>query len=262
MLSVVVPAHNEADSISATVGAIADALARDGIDHEILVVDDASSDDTEAVAHALAAENPRIHYHRSHNPRGFGYAVRAGLDLFQGDVVAVVMADGSDDPADLVRYVEVIQEGYDCAFGSRFIRGSSVHDYPTVKLALNRIVNLGIRILFRSGYNDTTNAFKAYRREVIETVQPLLSNHFNLTVEIPLKAIVRGHSYKVVPISWRNRREGESKLSLQEMGSRYAFIVLYVLLERHLSRGDYRRSGTEARGAPSRAATRKRFARR
>jgi dolichol-phosphate mannosyltransferase len=130
-----------------------------------------------------------------------------------------------------------------------------VHDYPRVKLLLNRVVNIGIRILFRSGYNDTTNAFKAYRREVIDTVQPLLSNHFNLTVEIPLKAIVRGHTYKVIPISWRNRKIGESKLLLQEMGSRYAFIVLYVLLERHLSRGDYRRSavreGARAKeGAP------------
>ena len=152
------------------------------------------------------------------------------------------MADGSDDPEDLVRYYRALEEGYDCAFGSRFIRGSAVRDYPRLKLALNRVVNTGIRVLFRSGYNDTTNAFKAYRREVIDTVQPLLSNHFNLTVEIPLKAIVRGHSYKVIPISWRNRREGESKLSLQEMGSRYAFIVLYVLLERHLSRGDYRRT--------------------
>jgi dolichol-phosphate mannosyltransferase len=78
-------------------------------------------------------------------------------------------------------------------------------------------------------------------------VQPLLSNHFNLTVEIPLKAIVRGHSYAVIPISWRNRTEGTSKLSLKEMGSRYAFIVLYVLLERHLSRGDYRRDSSADR---------------
>ena len=179
--------------------------------------------------------------------------MRAGLDVFEGDVVAVFMADGSDDPGDLVRYLEVIDDGYDCAFGSRFIRGAAVYDYPRFKLVLNRIVNTGIRILFRSGYNDTTNAFKAYRREVIETVQPLFSNHFNLTVEIPLKAIVRGHSYKVVPISWRNRKEGESKLSLQEMGSRYAFIVLYVWLERHLSRGDYRRPGAEAVSPAERA---------
>ena len=95
------------------------------------------------------------------------------------------------------------------------------------------------RALFRHGLNDTTNAFKAYRREVIDSVQPLVSNHFNLTVELPLKAIVRGHSYVICPISWRGRRFGASKLSLQEMGSRYMFIVLYVLLEHRLSHGDY-----------------------
>ena len=83
---------------------------------------------------------------------------------------------------------------------------------------MNRAVNAFIRILFGHGYNDTTNAFKAYRREVIETVQPLVSNHFNLTVELPLKAIIRGHSYAIIPISWTNRTSGESKLRLQEMG--------------------------------------------
>lgn len=236
-----IPARNERGPVATTVTGILDVLEQASIDYEIVLVDDASTDDTATVVKRLAADNPRVRYHLSHNPRGYGYTVRAGLDVFDGDVVVIVMADGSDDPADILRYHRVIEEGYDCAFGSRFIRGSAVHDYPKFKLGLNRVVNLGIRILFRSGYNDTTNAFKAYRREVIETVQPLLSNHFNLTVEIPLKAIVRGHSYKVIPISWRNRKEGESKLSLQEMGSRYAFIVLYVLLERHLSRGDYRR---------------------
>ena len=80
---------------------------------------------------------------------------------------------------------------------------------------------------------------------MIETIQPLLSNHFNLTVEIPLKAIVRGHSFAVIPISWRNRTSGQSKLAIQEMGSRYLFIVLYVFLEHHLSRGDYRRDGAQ-----------------
>jgi dolichol-phosphate mannosyltransferase len=242
---VVIPAHNEAGSIAATVADISAALHEAEVDYQIMLVDDASSDDTAAVVRALASEDPRVQYHLSHNPRGYGYTVRAGLDVFQGDVVAIVMADGSDAPEDIVRYYRVIEEGYDCAFGSRFVRGSHVYDYPKFKLVLNRLVNFGIRMLFRHGYNDTTNAFKAYRREVIDTVQPLLSNHFNLTVEIPLKAIVRGHSYKVVPISWRNRKTGESKLSLQEMGSRYAFIVLYVLLERHLSRGDYHRPGWE-----------------
>ena len=152
-----------------------------------------------------------------------------------------------------MRYHHLLEEGYDCAFGSRFLPGSVVTDYPRLKLAMNRVVNLGIRVLFRHGYNDTTNAFKAYRREVIDNIQPLLSNHFNLTVELPLKAFIRGHSYAIVPISWRNRAAGESKLGLREMGSRYLFIVLYAFLEHHLSRGDYRRPGFDPRAGRGRA---------
>jgi dolichol-phosphate mannosyltransferase len=243
-LSVIIPAHDEEGSIAGTVEGLVTALQAERIPYEILVVDDSSTDRTQEMVDGLSEANPDIRYLRSQNPRGFGYTVRAGLDIFTGDAAAVVMADGSDDPADLVRYYRLLEEGYDCAFGSRFIRGSRVEDYPRLKLALNRVANLGVRALFRHGYNDTTNAFKAYRREVIETCKPLLSNHFNLTVELPLKAIVRGHSYGVVPISWRNRTSGTSKLQLQEMGSRYVFIVLYVFLERHLSRGDYVRTET------------------
>ena len=190
----------------------------------------------------LAEADPNVRYVRSPYRNGFGFAVRAGLDVFEGDAVAIMMADLSDSPDDLVAYYRLLQAGYDCAFGSRFMSGSQVVDYPKLKLTVNRIVNLGIRLLFGHGFNDTTNAFKAYRREVIDTVQPLLSHHFNLTVELPLKAVVRGHSYAITPITWRNRQSGESKLKLQEMGSRYAYIVLMVFLEHHLSRGDYRRA--------------------
>jgi dolichol-phosphate mannosyltransferase len=249
-LSVVVPAHNERGSIDETLGGLAEALERDAIDYELLVVDDSSTDGTLEMVEELGARNPRIRGIASHLPRGFGYTVRAGLERFEGDAVAIVMADGSDSPTDLLSYYRLLEEGYDCAFGSRFIRGAHVHDYPRFKLVLNRLANLVIRVLFRHGYNDTTNAFKAYRRDVIDTVQPLLSNHFNLTVELPLKAIVRGHTYAICPISWANRKEGVSKLAINEMGSRYLFIVLYVWLEHHLSHGDYRLP--EARDRPLR----------
>jgi dolichol-phosphate mannosyltransferase len=247
-LSVVIPAHDEAGSIAETLRTTVGALEDAGIEHEVLVIDDASEDGTDAVVDAIAAEHPTIRCLSSGYPRGFGYAVRSGLDAFTGDAVAVMMADGSDDPHDLVRYHELLEQGYDCAFGSRFVSGSRVHDYPRLKLVINRIANWFVRVLFQHHFNDTTNAFKAYRREVIETIQPLLSNHFNLTVEMPLKAIVRGHSFAVIPITWRNRTRGASKLAMREMGSRYLFIVLYVFLEHHLSRGDYRRKKvTEAR---------------
>ena len=242
-VSVVIPAYNEEGSIAPTVGAIAAALDAAERDYEVVVVDDSSTDGTAERVEALAERNPRIRCVRSPYNNGFGFAVRAGLEEFEGDAVAIMMGDGSDDPRDMLRYFQLLDEGYDCAFGSRFMTGGRVHDYPLVKRVLNRIVNLGIRVLFRHGYDDTTNAFKAYRREVIDNLQPLLSQHFNLTVELPLKAVVRGHSYGIVPISWTNRTTGESKLGLKEMGSRYLYILLLVFLEHHLARGDYRRPG-------------------
>jgi dolichol-phosphate mannosyltransferase len=248
-LSVVIPAHNEAGSIAETVEGVRAALQAAAIPYEIVVIDDGSSDGTLAIVQALAADGD-VRGFRSHYEGGFGHAVRAGLERFEGDAVAIVMADASDDPRDLVLYYRVLEAGYDCAFGSRFMPGAQVHDYPRFKRAMNRIVNAGIRMLFQHGYNDTTNAFKAYRREVIENVAPLLSHHFNLTVELPLKAITRGFSYAIVPTSWTNRAAGTSKLQLNEMGSRYLFIVLYVFLEYHLSRGDYRRPGSVAPERP------------
>jgi dolichol-phosphate mannosyltransferase len=242
-LSVVIPAYNEEETVAQTVEGVVAALAAEQIEHEVIVVDDSSTDGTAAVIDELARRHPQVRCLPSPFRNGFGFAVRAGLDAFSGDTVAIVMADGSDSPKDLVTYQRLLEEGNECAFGSRFIRGAEVIDYPRSKLIMNRIVNWGIRVLFRHGYNDTTNAFKAYRREVIESLRPFLSNHFNLTVELPLKAVVRGYSYAIVPISWTNRKAGVSKLALNEMGSRYLFIVLYVFLEHHLSRGDYRRRG-------------------
>jgi dolichol-phosphate mannosyltransferase len=242
-LSVVIPAHNEEGCIGSTVDALATRLASEKIQHEILVINDNSSDDTEELLRGLARKYPeQVRYLNNTPPHGFGFAVRKGLDSFDADAVAVYMADASDSPDDLVRFFRAMEsQGVDCVFGSRFMRESRVIDYPWLKLALNRAANAFIQILFGLRYNDVTNAFKLYRREVILGIRPLLSHHFNLTVELPLKAIVRGYSYAIVPNSWTNRKAGESKLKIKEMGSRYLFIVLYCLIEKWLSRGDYRR---------------------
>jgi dolichol-phosphate mannosyltransferase len=240
-LSIVIPAYNEEDCIESTTHLISERLERDKIDYEILVVNDNSKDNTEAVLQKINQENPRIRYINNYYPNGFGFAVRCGLENFSGDAVAVVMADNSDSPDNMVDYYYKLQEGYDCVFGSRFIKGGKVIDYPMHKLFINRLANLFIQVLFGLKFNDTTNAFKIYRKDVIEGISPLLSHHFNLTVEMPLKAIVRGYSYTTIPITWRNRTTGVSKLKLKEMGSRYLFIVLSIWLEKHLSRGDYKR---------------------
>ena len=211
------------------------------IAHEIIVVDDGSMDRTAAIVTALGERIPEVRLVNNGPPQGFGRAIACGLQRMSGDAVVIMMADESDDCRDVVRYWNVLNEGWDAVFGSRFMKGGGVIDYPWPKLRLNRMANLFIRLLFRVSLNDTTNAFKAYRRTVIEGCQPLLSAHFNLTVEIPLKTMVRGYSWTVIPITWRNRRSGLAKLKVQEMGSRYLFICLYMWLEKYLSRGDYKK---------------------
>ena len=240
-LSIIIPAHNEAGSIAGTVKPLIQELSSQDIEHEVLVVNDGSTDRTEMVLEELKSLYPTFRHVDNPTPGGFGLAVRRGLDLFMGDAVAIVMGDRSDDPKDVVRCFRKLEEGYECVFGSRFIKRGRIVDYPKHKLLLNRLANSFIKTLFTFGYNDTTNAFKCYRREVIEGAQPLISKHFNLTVELPLKAIIRGYSYAVIPISWTNRKTGFSKLKIREMGSRYLFIVLYLFLEKYLSQGDYQR---------------------
>ena len=241
LLSVVIPTRDEADAIAGTVEHLYVELRRHSVDHEIVVVDDGSTDGTWEQIRSVQERVPTVRPVKNQGSNGFGRAVTLGIDNSHGDAVAIMMADESDDCRDVVRYWELLQQGWDAVFGSRFIRGGGVIDYPPHKLVMNRITNFGLRVLFGAPLNDFTNAFKAYRKETLDGCRPFLSPHFNLTVELPLKTMVRGYSWTVIPITWRNRRSGIAKLKLREMGSRYLFITLYCWLEKYFSRGDYRK---------------------
>lgn len=240
-LSVVVPARDEEGCIASTVEHLHLELQLHGVPHEIVVVDDGSTDGTWAILQELGRRVPQLAPTRNPGPSGIGRAIIHGLDRATGDAVAIMMADESDDCRDAVRYWRKLNEGWECVFGSRFVPGGGVIDYPWLKYRLNRLANLFIRLLFRIPLNDTTNAFKAYRSTVVHGCRPLIAPHFNILVELPLKSIVRGYSWTVIPITWRNRRTGEGKLRIKEMGSRYLFIILYVWLEKYFSAGDYRK---------------------
>lgn len=241
-LSVVIPAYNEEGSISETITTLYDTLLRENIEHEIVVVNDNSKDSTLQVLESLKNTVPTLNYYTNKGPNGFGYAVRFGLEHFDGDCVAIMMADLSDDPQDLVKfYFTMRAHNYDCVFGNRWMRGARVYDYPQPKKFLNRFVNNLVSWSLGLRYNDLTNAFKLYKRETIQGLKPFLSPHFNLTLEMSLKAIVRKYSYTYVPNSWRNRKSGESKLKIREMGSRYFFVYLYCLIEKFFSSGDFKK---------------------
>lgn len=241
-LSVVIPAYNESESITETIETLIVTLNENNIQHEVFVVNDNSKDNTEEVLKQLKQKFSTLLYETNHGPNGFGNAIRFGLERYSGDCVAVMMADLSDSPDDLVKFYNKMLEGnYDCVFGSRFMKGGKLIDYPFLKKVLNRAANTIIRFVMNIRYNDTTNAFKLYRRHTIDGLRPILSPHFNLTIELPLKAIIRGYSYTILPNSWTNRKYGESKLKIREMGSRYFFILLYCFIEKYFSKGDFKK---------------------
>ena len=238
LLSAVIPAHDEERTLGPTVNELVRVLGEAEIPYEILIIDDNSVDETGRVASELALADPAIRVITRTQLGGFGRAVRSGLAQFGGDAVVIVMADGSDDPHDVVRYYRKLEEGYDCVFGSRFRRGSQVVNYPLGKLLINRLVNRLIQLMFWCPFNDLSNAFKIYRREVVTHCGPYSSSHFNLTIEMSLSALIRRYRIAEIPIHWYGRNWGASKLSIAAMGRRYLSTLLKVFFERILVADD------------------------
>jgi dolichol-phosphate mannosyltransferase len=237
-LSVVIPARNEESNIGTVLSELTEALAEAAIPYELILVNDNSTDGTAQRIESLAATNSCIRVLNREPPAGFGRAIRAGLSIVTGDVVVLCMGDQSDDPRDVIAYYQKILEGYDCVFGSRFIRGAEVHDYPQTKLICNRIVNKVIQLLFWTSHNDMTNAFKAYRTYVIRECEPFKACHFNITIEMSLSALIRGYRIAKIPIHWYGRAWGSSKLSLKEMGRRYLVTLLKIFFDKVLIHDD------------------------
>jgi dolichol-phosphate mannosyltransferase len=238
VVSIIIPAYNEEKNLPKVVSDLQRALQAAAIPYEIILVNDNSTDETPRVIGRLMASDPYVRTVDRSPPGGFGRAVRAGLEVVRGDIVVICMADCSDVPDDVVRYYHMIREGYDCVFGSRFMRESVVKHYPFVKLVVNRAVNRVIQFLFRCPFNDLTNAFKAYRSSVLNEIGSLQASHFNLTIELSLSALNRGYRIAQIPIQWHGRTWGSSKLKLREMGRRYLATLVKLYAERALITDD------------------------
>jgi dolichol-phosphate mannosyltransferase len=237
-VSVVIPARDESGGIGLCLDRLVQALGAGSLSYEILVVDDNSRDDTASVVLGRAACHPEIRLLRRESPPGFGRAIRHGLEAVSGDVVVIFMADLSDDPNDILTYCRKIEEGYDCVFGSRFLEGSRLVDYPRAKWFLNRSANRTLGWAFRTQLNDLTNAFKAYRASVIRRCLPLRANDFDVSIELSLGALVQGCSIAQHPIAWHGRRSGSSKLRLLAAGGPFLRTVLRMWLRRLAAGGE------------------------
>lgn len=230
-VDLVVPAYNESGNLERMVDEVTSVL-RDRTDGWsfgiLLVVSDGSTDGTQEIAIELEERYPEVSRLVRTENFGFGNAIKDGLAHAGGDVLIPFMADLSDDPADIPQMVAKIEEGYDVVYGSRFMNGGSVDGYPPLKLLYNRSFNNFIRFLFGIGEKDITNAFTAYRREVIDEIvmETLHSESFDVTAELPLRATVEGFRTTEVPVSWRSRDAGVSKLNATRKGPVYFKRVL------------------------------------
>jgi len=231
MLSIIIPVRNESDSLDSIMEHYSKNLGN--LDYEVLIVNDFSKDDTlEKARNLFKNKNFKV---LDNQKKGLGGAINLGIKESSGSNVAIMMADQSDDINDLIKYNSLINtENCDAILGSRFLKESKVLNYPIQKLVLNRIFNYFVGMIFWNKYNDYTNAFKIYKKRTLEEISPLISESFNIFLEIPLKIISRKYKYKIIPINWTGRTKGASKFKIRELRSKYLFTLIYCFIEKNL----------------------------
>ena len=231
-VSVIIPVRNEELLLKKIIEQLENRLK--DIIYEIVFVNDYSNDNTLSTLEKLI-ENKNQFKLCDNKKKGLGGAITEGISNSTGEFICIMMSDLSDDIEDFKKYYSLIKNNQiDAVFGSRFVKGSKISGYPKKKLILNRIFNIITKLLFISDYNDFTNAFKIYRKNALLKTFPLVSESFNIFLELPLKIISRKMKYKIIPISWTNRKEGSSKFDIKELKSKYLFTLFYCWLEKIL----------------------------
>jgi len=232
MLSIVIPTYKEGKVIEVSINEIIKTLDN-FIEYEIIIIDDNSNDGTLEKIKSLSSLSPNIHIYINSLSKGFGNSLKEGIRRSKGEFICFVMADQSDDPKDILNYYNLIKSDlYDCIFGDRWTVSDSVKNYPKFKFFINRLGNKVLSKMFKIEYTDVTNSFKMYKKEVLKDLFPLISNHFSITIEIPLKAIYRGYRYKVINNSWRNNEHSISNLNLWNVFFTYTLILIYCMIEK------------------------------
>ena len=231
-VSIIIPIRNEELVLKKIIENLENKLGN--LSYEIIFINDYSTDNTFSLLQELIKNKNQINLYNNKR-KGLGGAITEGINKSTGELICIMMSDLSDDIEDFKKYYKIIkEENVDAVFGSRFINGSKVIEYPKKKLVLNRIFNITTKLLFLSDYNDFTNAFKIYKKDALLKTFPLVSESFNIFLELPLKIVSRKMKYKIIPISWTNRKEGDSKFDIKELRSKYLFTLIYCWLEKLL----------------------------
>ena len=232
MLSIIIPARNESDNLQDILNYFINGMEK--TNYEVILINDFSEDNTLEQAKEIFQNHKNFKIYNN-NKKGLGGAINLGIDKSNGTKICVMMADLSDDINDLKKYNNLLEEkNLDAVLGSRFLKNSKVQGYPIKKLILNRIFNFFVSLIFFNSYNDYTNAFKIYKKDVLKTMMPFVSESFNIFLEIPLKIISRNYTYEVTSINWFGRKKGKAKFKIKELRSKYLFTLLYCLFEKIL----------------------------
>ena len=234
MLTILIPLRDEEENLPHIVRNFDENIKE--INYEVILVNDFSKDKTLEEAKKISIKNEKYQTF-DNQKKGLGGAINLGISKAKGNYICIFMADLSDDVNDIKKYYKLMKDKkIDAVFGSRFLKSSMVKDYPMSKLILNRVFNLIVKILFLSRYNDFTNAFKIYNSDILKSFLPLVSESFNIFLEMPLKVISRGYSYEIIPINWYNRKKGKIKFNIKELRSKYLFTLIHCFTEKILLR--------------------------
>jgi glycosyltransferase involved in cell wall biosynthesis len=227
-VSFLIPAYNEA----ATIGSVLDGVAGLGLDHELVVVDDGSSDDTAAIVEAYAADDPgRVVFLRQRN-QGKGSAVRAAIGAMTGDIAVIQDADMEYDPADVPKLIDPILRGAaDVVFGSRLSGGEPQRAYLFWHLMGNRFLSLLTGALFNTTLSDMETGYKAFRVEVLRSLR-LTQDDFGIEPEITGEVCRRGLRVYEVPVAYYGRTHEEGKRITWRDGFKAVWVLFSVRLRR------------------------------
>jgi len=230
-VSIIVPAYKEELFIKNAIEGLLTVFRDSNREFEIItVIDEAPNDKTLEIIQDLEKTAKEITIVSRKGKKGIGSAIRDGIKISTKDTILITTAEISEDPSDLAKMLEKMDDGHDMVFGNRFYKNAKRERYALKKYLGNRLCNYTIKILFGIKSNDITNGVKVYRSQILKSMHTS-SYGFEIFAEIPLKLYKKGfRNFVEIPITHKARSEMYSKFNLIKEGKRFFLTVLKCYL--------------------------------
>lgn len=227
--TVLIPIYNEGNNLGIVIKTLDNICSSVNFSYEVLLVYDESTDDTLDVAKELMKKYPNIKLIYNSYDKGFGWAIKSGMESIDEGCIVVSMADLCDDPNTIPKMYKKLKEGYDVICGSRYMRGGQKLGGPPIKSFFSRLLSFITYLFTGIPTLDCTNAFKMYSKEVVDTIPIKGEKGFALSMQMVLAAYFNGFKITEVPTTWKEREEGESKFGGLKLSYSYLSIFLWAV---------------------------------